>query len=213
MYFGARSETVDPVASTATGEPLTFAIGRTPGGQAEWANYVVLMRYVQERIGRPIRIRYIADREATSRIFENGEADAGFLCSRSFLLLQDKGLVKAIAVPVTSGASTETAMIFVKSESPFQTFEDLEGGSIAISSRTSVSGAAYLYWLAELPPFVVSSAMDALTANALLEALLSFDAEAELPADSVLDGFVAVEPGDYYFTHELLKYVPEEEHK
>jgi ABC-type phosphate/phosphonate transport system substrate-binding protein len=230
------------------------------------------MRYVQERIGRPIRIRYIADREATSRIFENGEADAGFLCSRSFLLLQDKGLVKAIAVPVTSGASTETAMIFVKSESPFQTFEDLEGGSIAISSRTSVSGAAYLYWLAErkrievdeyfeaidvsptqedglrrlsngvvdaavgcstearvyppgtfravavspeyaLPPFVVSSAMDALTANALLEALLSFDAEAELPADSVLDGFVAVEPGDYYFTHELLKYVAEEEHK
>ena len=138
-------------------EPLVMAIGRTPGGQAEWSNYVVLMRRIQERIGRPIKIRYIADREAAAEVFENGEADCGFLCTRSYVILADKGLVRAVAVPITSGATTETAMIFVRSDSSIRTFEELREHSIAISSKTSVSGAAYLYWLADQKGMSVES--------------------------------------------------------
>jgi ABC-type phosphate/phosphonate transport system substrate-binding protein len=269
MYHGVRVEIAEPITST-TGEPLTLVIGRTPGGQAEWSNYMVLMSYIQERIDRPIKIRYISDREAASGVFDNGEADGGFLCTRSYLLLEEKGVVKPLAAPITSGASTETAMIFVRSDSPFQTFADLEGRSVAISSRTSVSGAAYLYWLADqkqlnveeyfgivdvsptqedglrklangsvdaavgcstearafpaytfravetspeyaMPPFVISSSMNPLTANAILEALLSFDARANLPSDSVLNGFTPVTSRDYFFSHELLKFVPKGE--
>jgi ABC-type phosphate/phosphonate transport system substrate-binding protein len=269
MFRGVNPDKRNPVAlsEAAMGDQLVLAIGRTPGGQAEWANYVVLMRYMQDRIGRPIKVRYIADRESASGIFENGEAVGGFLCTRSYLLLEQKGVVRAIAVPVTSGACTETAMIFVRSDSAFKTFEDLKGGSVAISSKTSVSGAAYLYWLADqkgitvdsffgtidvsptqedglrklsegsvdaavgcstearlyppgtfravatspeyaLPPFVISTSMDQETADALLEALMSFDAHASLPADSVLNGFEPVTSADYAFSRELLKYIP-----
>ncbi len=269
MYHGVRTEIAEPVTST-TGEPLVLVIGRTPGGQAEWSNYMVLMSYIQERIDRPIKIRYISDREAASGVFDDGGADGGFLCTRSYLLLEEQGLVKPIAAPVTSGASTETAMIFVRGDSPFRTFADLEGRSVAISSRTSVSGAAYLYWLADkknlrveeyfgvvdvsptqedglrklangsvdaavgcstearaypahtfraletspdyaMPPFVVSTSMPPLTVNAILEALLSFDARSSLPSDSVLGGFIPVTSRDYSFSHELLKFVPEGE--
>jgi len=269
MFQGVNPDKRSPVAlsEAAMGDQLVLAIGRTPGGQAEWANYVVLMRYMQDRIGRPIKVRYIADRESASGIFENGEAVGGFLCTRSYLLLEKKGVVRAIAVPVTSGACTETAMVFVRADSAFHTFEDLKGGSVAISSKTSVSGAAYLYWLADqkgltvdtffstidvsptqedglrklsegsvdaavgcstearlyppgtfravatspeyaLPPFVVSTSMDQETVDALLEALMSFDAHASLPADSVLDGFEPVTSADYDFSRQLLKYIP-----
>ncbi len=255
------------VAEAPDAEPLVLAIGRTPGGQAEWSNYVVLLRFMQDRLGRPIRVRYIADREAVSSIFEDGEVDGGFLCTRSYLVLEQEGLVRAIAVPVTNGASTENAMIFVRADSGLTSFEDLKGRSIAISSKTSVSGAAYLYWLAEqkgvsvqeyfdvidvsptqeeglrklakgtvdaavgcstearsfpagtfravatspeyaMPPFVVSTSLDQATADAMLEALLDFDARSELPSDSVLGGFQRVSDSDYHFSRVLLEYVP-----
>ncbi len=269
VFRGVGSDGRVPVALSeeVLGDQLVLAIGRTPGGQAEWTNYVVLMRYMQDRIGRPIKVRYIADRESASGIFENGEAVGGFLCTRSYLLLEQKGIVRAIAVPITSGATTETAMVFVRADSAFRDFEDLKGHSVAISSKTSVSGAAYLYWLAEqkgvtvdtffamidvsptqeeglrklaegsvdaavgcstearlyppgtfravatspeyaLPPFVVSTSMDQKTADALLEALLSFDAQASLPADSVLGGFKPVSSEEYSFSRDLLKYIP-----
>ncbi len=266
-----RGVTVAPVAAPATStestEPLVIAVGRTPGGQAEWENYVVLMRHLQDRLGRPVQLRYLSDREEADEVFKNNGADAGFVCTRSYLLLATEGIVREIAVPVTSGACTETAMLLVRADSDCESYEDLAGKTVAISSRTSVSGAAYLYWLAArkddtvekhfgdldvsatqeeclrrlakgtvdaavgcstevaayppgtfravavspeyaLPPFVVSSSLDETTSAALLEALLDFDAEKDLPEDSVLDGFMPITRDDYAFTFELLNYVP-----
>ncbi len=39
-------------------------------------------------------------------------------------------------------------MLLVRADSDCESYEDLAGKTVAISSRTSVSGAAYLYWLA-----------------------------------------------------------------
>lgn len=156
MFRGIPVEPV-PVsnaADTAQGT-LVIAVGRTPGGQSEWAHYVTLMKYLQERVGQPIRLRYVADREEADEVFKSGEADAGFVCTRSYLLLREAGLVHELVVPVTSGATTETAMVLVRSDSAARTLEDLRGRSIAVSSRTSVSGASYLYWLADTQGFTV----------------------------------------------------------
>jgi len=139
-----------PVAGTptATAEPFIIAVGRTPGGQDEWESYIVLVHHLQDRLGRPVQLRYLSDREEADEIFRSGGVDAGFICTRSYLVLAEEGIAREIAVPVTSGASTETAMLLVRSDSDYLTFDDLAGRVVAISSRTSVSGAAYLYWLA-----------------------------------------------------------------
>ncbi len=259
--------TMTAATPTATVEPLIIAVGRTPGGQAEWESYVVLMRHLQDRLGRPVQLRYLSDREEAVESFKRGEADAGFVCTRSYLVLATEGIARALAVPVTSGASTETAMLLVRADSEYYSYEDLANRTVAISSRTSVSGAAYLYWLAHerndtvddhfgpldisatqeeclrrlakgtvdaavgcstevkayppgtfravavspeyaLPPFVVRTSLDEETVAALREALLDFDAEASLPENSELDGFVPTTENDYVFTFKLLDYVP-----
>lgn len=259
--------TMTAATPTATIEPLIIAVGRTPGGQAEWESYVVLMRHLQDRLGRPVQLRYLSDREEAADIFRRGEADAGFVCTRSYLVMATEGIARELVVPVTSGASTETAMLLVRADSDYHTFEDLAGRTVAISSRTSVSGAAYLYWLAHsrndtvddhfgpldisatqeeclrrlskgtveaavgcstevnaypvgtfravavspeyaLPPFVVRTSLDEETVAVLRQALLDFDAEANLPENSELDGFVPTTENDYVFTFELLDYVP-----
>ncbi|MGB4593772.1 MAG: PhnD/SsuA/transferrin family substrate-binding protein [Coriobacteriia bacterium] len=154
-----RDIPVEPVPvsmpSDATGDTLVIAVGRTPGGQSEWANYVTLMKYLQDTVGRPIRMRYVADREEADEVFKSGEADAGFVCTRSYLLLREAGIVHELVAPITSGASTETAMVLVQADSEARTLEDLRGRSVAVSSRTSVSGASYLYWLADSQGFKV----------------------------------------------------------
>lgn len=155
MLMGASPD-VSPLASpTASDDDLIIAVARTPGGQSEWSSYVVLMKYVQEQLGRPVRLHYIVDREEADEVFKRGEADAGFVCTRSYLMLRDAGIVRELVVPITSGASTETAMVVVRADSPAKTLEDLKGRSIGVSFRTSVSGASYLYWLADSMGFEV----------------------------------------------------------
>ncbi|MDI6901353.1 MAG: PhnD/SsuA/transferrin family substrate-binding protein [Anaerosomatales bacterium] len=136
---------------------VRLAMGRTPGGQAEWANYVVLTEWLSERIDRPVQLRYLTDREAAVEAFESGQVDAGFVCTRSYLTLQAEGIVRPVAVPVTSGATTETAMLLVRGDSEIASAEGLEGRTAAISSKTSVTGAGYLYWLAERQGWDVES--------------------------------------------------------
>lgn len=54
-----------------------------------------------------------------------------------------------------------------------------------------------------LPPVVTSTALDPAIRQSILEALLMFDADEHLPADSRIDGFVAIGSVDYAFEQVL----------
>ncbi|MHB1342198.1 MAG: phosphate/phosphite/phosphonate ABC transporter substrate-binding protein [Coriobacteriia bacterium] len=171
VMFRDVSPGTTPVTSSpaSSGDELVIAVGRTPGGQSEWSSYVVLMKHVQDRLGRPVRLHYVADREEADEVFERGEADAGFVCTRSYLLLRSAGIVRELVVPITSGASTETAMVLVRADSTARTLDDLKGHSVGVSSRTSVSGASYLFWLADAMGFEVRDFFGAIIVSSTQE--------------------------------------------
>lgn len=136
-------------AAQQTGEPLTVALARTPGGSLEWRTYVSAIQRMGEAVGRPMRVRYVESRSDMADLLLTGQVDAAFLCTYCYLQVGDKPGVALVAVPVIAGQTKDAAVLVVRADARYGSLADLRGHRIGVMDPTSLAGYAYLMWLSE----------------------------------------------------------------
>ena len=108
-----------------------------------YATYEHITRYVGEKVGRPTTL-------TVGRSFEEfaaGQVDVGFICGLPYSHLADSPScpVELLVAPVLQGERYQRKPIYfsdviVRSDSPYTSFDDLEGCVWAYNQRTSHSG-------------------------------------------------------------------------
>jgi len=144
---GPASATVT-AGSVQTGEALTIALARTPGGSREWRTYASAIRRMGEAVGRPMHLRYVDSRAEMVELLRTGSVDAAFLCTYCYLQVADEPGVTLVAAPVIAGHSKDAAVLVVTADSAYATLADLRGHRVGVTEPTSLAGYAYLRWLA-----------------------------------------------------------------
>lgn len=108
-----------------------------------YATYEHITRYVGEKVGRPTTLTVGQSFEE----FAAGQVDVGFICGLPYIHLADSPScpVELLVAPVLQGERYQRKPIYfsdviVRSDSPYTSFDDLEGCVWAYNQRTSHSG-------------------------------------------------------------------------
>ena len=151
VFFSADSSlrTRGPRVETPKGPSMTIAIARTAGGPAAWRTYARAIKRMSDATGRPMRVRYVVDRDEVVRLMSSREVDAGFLCTACYLELADEDGISLVATPRIAGKSKDAAVLVVKGSSPYRSLKDLDGRRVGVATPSSLAGYRYLYWLAK----------------------------------------------------------------
>jgi phosphonate transport system substrate-binding protein len=143
------ASSVAPVVEADDPSALVVAVSRTPGGPGEWENFARTIKYLSDELQRPVAVRYLTEEELAADVIRDEQVDVAFVCAHIYLDLKAEGEVEALVTPVVGGTSETSAMIVVRGDSTFESWEDLEGTAVAVSDKSSLGGYAYLQWLAE----------------------------------------------------------------
>jgi phosphonate transport system substrate-binding protein len=108
-----------------------------------YPTYDFISRYVGEKVGHPTRLIVGQSFEE----FAAGEVDVGFICGLPYVHLVDspESSVELLAAPVLRGERYRQKPVYfsdviVHSDSPYTSFDDLQGCVWAYNQRTSHSG-------------------------------------------------------------------------
>jgi len=146
---GASLRPSEQRVETPSGPPMTIAIARTAGGPSEWRTYARAIKRMSDATGRPMRVRYVVDRDEVVRLMKDREVDAGFLCTACYLELADEDGISLVATPRIAGRIKDAAVLVVKGSSPYHSLKDLDGRRVGVTIPSSLGGYRYLYWLAK----------------------------------------------------------------
>src|SRR2546425_6183831 len=114
-----------------------------------YATYEHITRYVGEKVGRPTTL-------TVGRSFEEfaaGQVDVGFICGLPYSHLADSPScpVELLVAPVLQGERYQHRPIYfsdviVRNDSPYTSFNDLQGCTWAYNQRVSHSGWNLVYY-------------------------------------------------------------------
>lgn len=138
----------DGIADNEGQQSVTVLIDRTPGGPSQWTPYIAVLKQMEDQMRVPVRAKYAAGRAEVAQAMIDPQIDAAFVSIYQYLALEDDTEWELLATPVVAGRPLETAVIAVRADSPYRTFEDLKGASIALAPGASIRGFAYARWLA-----------------------------------------------------------------
>jgi phosphonate transport system substrate-binding protein len=108
-----------------------------------YETYAFIAHYVGEKIGQPVTMNVGQSFDE----FAGGQVDIGFLCSLPYTQLADSPdhAVELLAAPILHGERYQQRPIYfsdviVRRDSPYISFDDLQGCTWAYNQRTSHSG-------------------------------------------------------------------------
>ncbi|MFU8891203.1 MAG: phosphate/phosphite/phosphonate ABC transporter substrate-binding protein [Anaerosomatales bacterium] len=136
------------IADNEGQQSITVLIDRTPGGPSQWTPYIAVLKQMQDQMRVPVRAKYVAGRAEVTDAMADPRIDAAFVSIYQYLALEDDTEWELLATPIVAGRPLETAVIAVRADSPYRSFEDLEGTDIALAPGASIRGFAYARWLA-----------------------------------------------------------------
>lgn len=144
----ARPDAGGSAASPPAGDPLTVVVGRTPGGPSEWIAYAAVFAQLQKDLGRPVKVRYVLDRDDSADLVRSGAADIALVASRVYIDLARDGAAVLVAAPVVAGQPGDAAVLVVSAASSFQTLEDLRGRRLVLAPG-SLAGRSFAVLLVQ----------------------------------------------------------------
>lgn len=104
-------------------------------------------RYLSERLGRPVHVRDEIGWQERERELDAGRIDVGWVCSAWYVLKKASTgrTITLLAAPVMSSARYEAQPVYysdvlVRQDSPFHSFDDLQGAVWAFNEPHSYSG-------------------------------------------------------------------------
>lgn len=125
---------------------LVVAVGRTPGGPGEWISYAAAFANLQDDLGRPVQLRYIAEGSAMADLFRDGQTDIALVTVGTYLELDATGDATLVAAPVVAGQERDAAVLVVSRRSEVEALEGLRGQPVVLT-QGSLSGDKYAQWL------------------------------------------------------------------
>ncbi|MFC1837110.1 phosphate/phosphite/phosphonate ABC transporter substrate-binding protein [Thermodesulfobacteriota bacterium] len=110
--------------------------------------YQYITDYLSEKMGLNFTVEIMSNYGNISEIFVEGEADAGFFGSFSYVLTHAKAGIEPIARPVwPHNNSTYRGYIFVRKDSNINSVEDMKNRSLVLVDKATTAGYIYpLYY-------------------------------------------------------------------
>ena len=100
-------------------------------------SYQGLLKYLEQRLGHPVRVATLNSYEAVLADFREMQIEGAFLGSLVALLAMDRDDAQVLVKPEQfDGCSTYRGVIFVREDSPAQSVDDVRGRSIAMLKAT-----------------------------------------------------------------------------
>jgi len=170
--------------------------------------YGALVRYLQERLGRPVELVHQASYTDLTEAFRKNQIDAAFLGSLAYVVAHLEAGVEVLARPDYGGVSTYRGVIYVRADSPYKTLEDLRGVRLAHAGKGTTAGELFpLYALKTAglpaPSAFLGAFFDAGSHEAALRAVLEGRADAAAAKDLVLEEMVREDPSLKSYFREL----------
>ena len=108
--------------------------------------YTFIANYLSEKMEMDVTVDIATNYGEISDAFKNGEADAGFFGSFSYVLAHATAGVEIIARPVwLDGSSTYRGYIFARKDSNIQTVKDMKNTSLVLVDKATTAG--YIFQL------------------------------------------------------------------
>ena len=123
--------------------PLRFAVSAMLSPAPTWDAYADLLRGMAEELGLDHRFLQRRTYAEVNDLLLAGEVDLAFICSGAYAALPADAPIDLLAVPVHDGRSVYNSVVIVRSDSPYETFDDLRGAHFAFTDPLSNTGCLY----------------------------------------------------------------------
>lgn len=137
----SERETTDVEPRDSGEAPVRIAVGAMITPRAGYGYYRELLRYIGERIGRPVEL---VDRHSYAEIndlLRLGDIDVAFVCGGPYVEAQAAFGLELVAAPQAYGQTVYYSYIIVGADAPARSLKDLRGKTFAFADPASNSGA------------------------------------------------------------------------
>jgi phosphonate transport system substrate-binding protein len=133
------------------GNSLRVAVASMVDPIATYEAYLGLFGDLGQALGRPYQFVQRRTYHEVNELLLRGELDLAFICSGAYAAFPSDAPIEIVALPVVNGRSIYHSLIVVRTSSPAQRFEDLEGARFAFTDPLSNTGYLYpIFRLAKL---------------------------------------------------------------
>jgi len=105
--------------------------------------YDELLKYLSERLGRPIQIVQRKTYAEVNDLVRAGSVDVAFVCTYSYVAGKDEFGMELLVAPQVNGSATYQSYILVCAEKDINSFADLKGKTFAFTDPISTTGAFF----------------------------------------------------------------------
>jgi len=119
------------------------AISSITSPKETYSYYSDLLKYISEKIKRPIYIKQKRTYEEVNRLLDNGEVDFAFICSGSYVDEIKRGKIKILVAPVVNAKHTYQSYVITNKNSEIKSFNDFYHKSFAYTDPLSTTGKLY----------------------------------------------------------------------
>ncbi len=156
------------------------------------AKYGPLVRYLADRLGRPVELVHEATYPDLTEAFRTNQLDAAFAGSFAYVVAHVEAGVEALARPDYGGVSHYRGVIYVRADSPFHSIEDLKGARVVHAGHATTAGQVFPLYLLRIrglpaPELFFASFVDAGSHEAAIRAVLEGRADAAAAKDLVFE--------------------------
>ncbi|GBD91578.1 phosphate-import protein PhnD precursor [bacterium BMS3Abin04] len=123
---------------------LNVAISTMISPKKTFYLYENLLRYIEKKIGIPIKLKQRKTYQEVNDLLEEGKLDFAYVCSGAYVVAKRKFPLKILAAPQINGKTYYQAYIIVNKSSGITKFEELRDKSFAFSDPLSNTGYKYV---------------------------------------------------------------------
>jgi phosphonate transport system substrate-binding protein len=135
---------VEPVpAGKAAAAPLRIAVSPMESPERTFAAYSELFSRVGAALGRPVEMVQRQTYSEVVSLVQHRRVDAALVCSGPYVQAQEEFGAEILAVPQVSGQTTYGALVVVRADSGYRSFDELRRRSFALTDSLSTTGMVY----------------------------------------------------------------------
>jgi phosphonate transport system substrate-binding protein len=129
--------------------PLRVAVAAVISPQGTVESYDGLLKYMSQRLGRPIELEQRASYAETNQLVEMGQVDFAFVCTGAYISgTRDFGM-EILVAPEVNGKAAYHSWLIVPTNSAANSIDDLRGKTFAFTDPLSLTGRIYPTYLVQ----------------------------------------------------------------
>lgn len=123
------------------GDVIQFGVGLyQPDKDKNDATYTPLARYLEAKLGKPVKLRTVDSWEGLAKSLANGETDIALMGPWGYVLSNNEARAQAVATIEYDGKPEYFAIMVTNPASGINSIADLKGKSFAFGDKGSTSG-------------------------------------------------------------------------